>query len=105
MRCLTVLCLLALAGCAVPAPYGGAPVLPSAPSNLSTMRQITGRADGIGTLQPEPGDIWAAQPAANPPPTQPGAQRSNQRPASSRTGTPLAPPPLKQVEGDFWRIP
>ncbi|WP_198385100.1 hypothetical protein [Roseomonas sp. KE2513] len=103
MRSLAALGLLLVAGCA--SPYGGSSALPAVPSNLSTMRQITGRADGLETLQPEPGDIWASEPTAkalrNSPPTQ---QRRLHAPAP-RGEAALSPPPLSHAEGDFWRVP
>ena len=99
MQRLAALGLLLVAGCA--APYGGTSVLSPPPPNLSTMRQITGRADGLETLQPEPGDIWAAEPPAKTPSLQPPGRPRSVRAAAPEAGSPLFPPPLSHAEGDF----
>ena len=101
MRCLAIFGVLVVAGCAVPEPYGGSSATSSVPSGLSTMRQITGRAEGLEALRPEPGDIWATEPSSRTPPTPP----RNLRAPAPRREVPLAPPPLSHAEGDFWHIP
>ena len=101
MRCLVILSLLVVAGCAVPEPYGGTSAPSSVPSNLSTMRQITGRADGLETLRPEPGDIWATERSSEPPPTPPRSLRTT----APKREVLITPPPLSHAEGDFWRMP
>jgi len=101
MRCLVILGLLVVAGCAVPEPYGGTSAQSSVSSNLSTMRQITGRADGLEALRPEPGDIWATERSSEPPPTTPRRLRAT---APKREAL-ITLPPLSHAEGDFWRMP
>lgn len=101
MRYLSIIGLLVAAGCAGPEPYGAAPALSPVSSNLSTMRQITGRAERLETLRPEPGDIWAAGHPSDPPPALPRRPRT----AAPRGEAFLAPPPLNHAEGDFWRMP
>ena len=97
--------LLLLAGCATTAPYGGTSARPPASSDLSTMRQITGRTEGLETLQPETGNIWAVEPSAKPPSSRVSAQPRGLRAAAPQGEAPLAPPSLSHAEGDFWQIP
>ena len=101
MRCLAILGLLVVACCAVPEPYGGTLAPSSVPSKLSTMRQITGRADGLEALRPEPGDIWATERSPEPPPTPPRSLRTT---APKREAL-INLPPLSHAEVDFWRMP
>ena len=103
MQRLATLGLLLVAGCA--APYGGTSALSHPPTNLSTMRQITGRADRLETLQPEAGDIWAVEPPAKTPSAQPPGRPRSLRAAAPRAGSSLFPPPLSHAEGDFWQMP
>lgn len=101
MRSLAGFGLLLVAGCAAPEPYGRAPALSPVSSNLSTMRQMTGRAEGLEPLRPEPGDVWATDRSSEPQPARPRRLRAT----APRREAPLAPPPLTHAEGDFWRMP
>ena len=94
-------CLLVVAGCAAPEPYGAAPALSPVSSNLSTMRQMTGRAEGLEPLRPEPGDIWADERPSEPPST---PLRSLRATAPRREAL-LTPPSLSHAEGNFWQMP
>lgn len=103
MRTLAVLSLLLMAGCA--SPYGGSSALPAVPSNLSTMRQITGRGEGSETLRPEPGDIWAPEPVTTAPPGAPSTPQRRRRASPPKGEATLPQPPLSHADGDFWRVP